>query len=92
MLLVCAGCGVAPDLDVSFLTESWDPNQVSLVGDVTVDSRGAQFSGEDDDYVSISSFAYATGGSFTVSMWCARMRHSPQILLRIDNRAPGCAG
>ena len=67
-----------PDLDVTFLTSppadtSPNPKEVSLFGGASVDSMGAQFRGADgvSDYVSVASFPYATGDSFTVSMWCA---------------------
>lgn len=67
-----------PDLDVTFLTSppvdtSINPKEVSLMGGASVDSMGAHFRGADgtSDYARIASFPYATGDSFTVSMWCA---------------------
>jgi hypothetical protein len=67
-----------PDLDITFLTSppvdtSPNPKGVSLMGGATVDSMGAQFRGAAgaSDYVRIASFPYASGDSFTVSMWYA---------------------
>ena len=71
-----AGCGVLPDLDVSFLTSppvdtSDTPKTVTLMGGTSVDTMGARFRGADgvSDYATIDSFLYGNGDSFTVSMW-----------------------